>query len=61
MSEEAQGPPLAPPDDDGRPLGENSGEAQAGDMPGPAVVVLVCPVCGLAACKHNLPLVEAPE
>lgn len=61
MSEEVQGPPLAVPDDDGEPLGQEAELARVdavinidGDLPS-----LVCPICGLTACKHNLPLVEA--
>jgi hypothetical protein len=50
--EEIQGPPLAPPEQPGLPDLPDEPEVQA---PAPG---LVCPVCGLDACHHNLSFVE---
>jgi hypothetical protein len=53
-TEEIAGPPLAPPGDDGTEVNPmpHQDEGAAG---------LVCPICALSACHHNLPYVEAQE
>lgn len=58
-TEEIPGPPLAPP---GTPADVTSPSGvEINPMPheDEGAAGLVCPICGLAACHHNLPYVEA--
>ena len=59
--EEIAGPPLVPT---GTPLaeGEPGGGGEYAPEPAPPGIIgpYVCPICALAVCGHNLPLVPAP-
>jgi hypothetical protein len=73
VSEEIQGPPLAPPaidlaveaeeaeavadaEEAGNPFGMTLRDEDP-DHPEPELI-MVCPICGLPACFHNLPYIQ---